>query len=91
MLPLQDFTTMSRAHTLLLSPASTFSWWAGVIGQATTVHFPILWHARPSPRTPQKPGESILIDDDSRYVYHDIEGRKFFLNFDEAWKRTNTV
>ena len=39
---LEDFATLTRAETLVLSN-STFSWWAAFVGQQTSVIYPTPW------------------------------------------------
>jgi len=70
--PMHDFATLRSAQHLLLA-VSTFSWLAGWMSDAETIHLPVagLFHPR------QRPDLDLVPTDDNRYVFHEVRPRPY--------------
>jgi hypothetical protein len=70
--PLADFEMLRRSTHVAVS-VSTFSWLAGWLSDATSVHLPVSGIFNPL----QRPDIDLLPGDDSRYVFYDFPIRKW--------------
>lgn len=67
---LEDFAVMRSSSYLVLSP-STFSWWAGFLGEQMSVYVPILPGALPLPWC-------YILPADKRWIFYDVWGKEVF-------------
>lgn len=63
----QAFCYLTRARRFVMAQ-STFSWWAGYLGNATEIHFPLTQGNR-GVTVPR-----VMVKEDERYVYRNHEG-----------------
>eukprot|EP01104_Vermistella_antarctica_P003450 TRINITY_DN13654_c0_g1_i1.p1 TRINITY_DN13654_c0_g1~~TRINITY_DN13654_c0_g1_i1.p1 ORF type:complete len:438 (+),score=56.96 TRINITY_DN13654_c0_g1_i1:420-1733(+) len=76
-----DWMIALSASELAISPSS-FSWWAGYIGRARRIHYPVIghFHFKNNHHT------LFVVDDDERYVYQLVQAHvpfRFDLSYEE--------
>ena len=78
----RDFEFMRAAWKLVLS-ASSLCWFAALLGNASEVHYPHVGHFHVNNTN----GNRFAVDDDPRWVYHDLKTRSFSLRFPDLHAR----
>lgn len=79
---LESFAYMRKANKLALS-ASTFSWWAGFLSDASTIYFPKPYSGIWSDESNRQTGINLFVDDEDRYLMRK-SGEPYTPNWVEA-------
>ena len=80
---LEDFAVMRASSYLVLSP-STFSWWAGFLGEQTSVYVPILPGPLPLPWC-------YILPADKRWIFYDVWSKEVFNDAESARARCHQL
>jgi hypothetical protein len=77
----KDFSTIVYANRIIISQ-STFAWWSAFLSNATTIHSPLIgfWHPKSNRKINiiKSNGNfidheiNLIVDDENRYIYHDL-------------------